>query len=489
MSADRFMRSHIVLGAALLAACGGYRSYAPVPLDRTERAFTHAARRLNDAGLARFLAEHGAGSLDSVVTPTTLALVAIYFRSDLAESRAQVEAALAGEITSGTRPPLAAAATTGRRLPGSGGGGPSWSVALAGGLTLETGGKRGARLARAGAVTLATKLRLQAAAWRVAQDARIAAIRSQATERDLAGASAEVAELRIVSILLRARYAEGRISLADLAQAETEALTAVVGLTQARRARTDARAALARALGVSLPAVERMTMRNELRSACETADSTRADSSTSTPALELIALRQREDVGAALADYAVAEADLRLQITQQYPDLVIGPGIAWDNGIGRWLLSIGSGAIPAARNRGPIAEAQARRVLQAARYSVLEDSVLAQVDSAAAGCRDVRGEIAATDSLVATKREQLRLAEAAFARGETGLTEVALVRLALVRATRVQQQALGRRALLGASLEAAIGQWLSAPGVRWPTLPELLKPSLATRAGAGGSRE
>ena len=470
MPARRFTLPLIILSSAL-AACRGYRSYTPAPVDTSAHAATYEARRLDDSKLLAFLTAHGAAA-DGGATPSALGLAALYFRSDVSESRALVTAARAGEITAGTRPYPSASATLERSA--SSGNSSPWTLSLATGITFETGGKREARLARSRAFTLATQLRLQSTAWQLAQEARVAAVSSVAAEGDLADAAAEVGTLRVLLDLLRARYAEGRISLADLAQAETDVQIATVAEAQARRARTDARSALARALAVPLPAIERLPIREEPRSGCEPAESPRTDSVIAT--FDTTALRQRYDVGAALADYAVAEADLRLQLAQQYPDLVIGPGIAWDQGVGRWLLSLGSNAIPLNRNRGPIAEAEARRVARAAHFAFVQDSVLAQVDSAVAACRDVHAEIAAADSLVAATRERLRLAQAAYARGETGKTEVAFARLAVVRVTRVQRQALQRRQRVGAVLEAAVGRWSSVPAIRWPEVLEELVP-------------
>ena len=485
-SSVRHVALRVVLALAVLpaVACARYQRYESAPLDPERQAAVYAERRLDDPELAHFLAEHGAPSPDSGLSPTALAFVALYFRTDLAEARASLRASRAGEITAGTRPFPSATATMERASSPGGGNSSPWTVSLTTGLTFETGGKRAARLARARAFTLASGLRLDATAWRLAQDARQAAVTSLGTDRDLADAEAEVAALRTVLELLRARYAEGRVSLADIAQAETDVQTAVVARVQTRRARTDARVALARSLGVPLRHVERVPLREEPRSACDLSDSIGVDSAAAR--LASIALRQRYEVGATLADYAVADANLRLQVAQQYPDLTIGPGIVWDQGITRWLLSVGSSAIPLNRNRGPIAEAEARRAVQAVRVALVEDTVLAQVDSGVAGCRDVGGAIAATDSLVATTAERLRLTGAAYARGEIGQTELAFARLALVRVTRTRRQALRRRQTAGVALEAALGRWLTAPGIRWP---ELREPSGSEEAPGGSRKE
>lgn len=466
----RVIRNVALLLQPLVAtACVQYQRYESAPLASRTSPTTYAARALDDREFARFLAAHGSPPPDSGLTPSALGLAALYFRPDVAETRALVRAARAGEITAGTRPFPSATAAVERAARSSEGNASPWTLSISGGLTFETGGKREARQVRARAITLGAVLRFGATAWQLAQEARQSAVVVLSADRDITDVEAELSALRTVLELVRARYGEGRVSLADVAQAETDVQTAAVALVQSRRTRTELRSKLARALGVSLRAVQNASIREEPRSGCDAADSIGADS---TVRLAPAALRTRVEVGAALADYAVAEANLRLAVAQQYPDLSIGPGIAWDQGIGRWLLAVGSSAIPTNRKHGPIAEAEAQRAVRAARVTMVEDSIVAQVDLALASCRDIRGETAATDSLVATTTERQRLTEAAYARGEIGQTEVAFARLAVVRVNRTRRQAFQHRQAAGAALEAAVGRWVTQPGIRWPDLLE-----------------
>ena len=475
-------RLALAVGLLVAAACAPYRAYVAAPLAPEREANAYSSRRLDDPDLAAFWRETGISRVDSGLSPAALGVAALFFRPELPEAHALVTAARAAEITAGARPFPSASATLGHASPVTEGATSPWSISLTAGLTLETGGKRGARVVRARAATLAAGLRRDATAWWLAQDSRIAAVNALGAEQDLAAAEAEVDALRTVLALIRARFAEGRVSVADVAQAETDLQTAVVGVTQARRARTSARVQLGRALGAAFPAVDGVPLRSDPHSGCELADTLARGEA----AFASMVLHERFEVGAALADYAVAEGDLRVAVAQQYPNLEIGPGIAWDQGVLRWILSLGSSAIPTNRNRGPIAEAEARRAVQAAHVAVVQDSVLAQLDLALAGCRDLRGEIAAAASLVASTTARLRVAEAAYARGEIGETEVALTRLALVRVSHTQRQTLQRRQLAGAALEAAIGRWITLPEVRWPAMRE---PATATNAPSGMRQE
>ena len=458
------LRSVIIAIAIQLGACARYHAYVAAPVSATDEAGEYEARRLDDSALAHVLAAHAGPVANNKWDSRALALAALYFRPELKEARHSLLAARAGEITAGVRPYPSVTATANRAAKADEGHPTAWSFSLTTGITLELGDKRGARISRARAFTLAAQLRLETAAWQVISATRRAASTALATEIDLADARAESSQLRSLLELLRARYNEGQIARADLARSEIDVQTGSVAITQASRARSDARSALARELAVPVREVAQLQLVADPRSACAVVDSVPRE------AIATQALRTLPIVGAALADYAVAEGDLRIQIAQAYPDIVVGPGIAWEQGIQRWILSLGLPTVPTDRNRGHILEAEAHRAAQAARVTVVQDSILAAVDSSLAACRHAYHEITVVDSLVRASSEQLGLARAAYQRGETGRTEIAFAQVALTRAQRARNQAIQREFLDGIALESATGAWLSGPPVRWDDL-------------------
>jgi outer membrane protein TolC len=124
------------------------------------------------------------------------------------------------------------------------------------------------------------------------------------------------------------------------------------------------------------------------------------------------------------------------------------------------VINAGLPALFVGRNRGPIAEAEARRATEAARVRLLQDSVVAAVDAGVAMCRGGSAAIATADSLVRDMGRAVDVARAAYDRGETGQTEVAVAELALVRARRVARVARMRRVAAGAALDRASGRWI-----------------------------
>jgi outer membrane protein TolC len=445
------------------ASCGRFQRYEAAPVrEPSANGFVH--RTLDDPALREFLAAQGARAPDGGWTPKELALAALYFHPALREQAAAVAIARAEEMTAGTPPDIAGSAEVSRAARADEGKSTPWSVSLTSGLTFETGGKRAARRARARAFTLASVLRLEAVAWQLgAITTAEAGVRAAGADQEMDDARREGAALAELATLVRARYAEGQVTLADVAQAETESQRAIVAAVQAERARTAARLDLARALAVPLRAVDSLPLRADAAQPCARSAFAGFDS------LGSVALHERYDIGVALADYAVAEGSLRIEIARQYPDITIGPGIAWDQGVFRWILSLGTPGFLRNRNRGPIGEARARRAATAARVITVQDSILAAVDSAVAVCGDASRETDATSALVRSAGKSLEIAQAAYERGETGQTEVAFARLAVLRATRAHHLAEQRAREAGAALESVLGAW--PPGdPRWPDL-------------------
>ena len=296
-----------------------------------------------------------------------------------------------------------------------------------------------------------------------------------AAEGDAADAAAELDAARTLTDLQQARYGEGQLALTELARSETDARVAAVAAAEADREQTGARAALARALAIGLDRVETLPLRATSVSSCAVFDSLagRNGAAAARDSLAVHALRDRPDIGVALAEYTAAdlEAAVRLAVGHQYPGSpTIGPGLLWDQGVPGWIVNVALPSILGGRNRGPIAAAEARRGQQAARVRTLQDSVLSAIESAIAGCRGLQRLAVTTDSLVMATQRSASLADSAFQRGETGHTEVAVAQLAEVRALiHTHHAAIARYIAAGAALDRAAGRWIAlSPRGPWP---------------------
>jgi len=197
-----------------------------------------------------------------------------------------------------------------------------------------------------------------------------------------------------------------------------------VELGDARSKQVEAGAQLAQALGVSSAALAGVDLADDLP-ADAPATLTVADARS-------VALRERADILAGLADYATAEAELRLQVAKQYPDLHLGPGYAWNNGNAsdnQWSLGVTLELPILDQNQGPIAQAEAQRKLAAARFLALQAGVCGQIDRALAAVQAARNQLQASATLMATERQQEQSAAAAYQAGAGDPLDVLNARL------------------------------------------------------------
>ncbi|MDX2206973.1 MAG: TolC family protein, partial [Gemmatimonadales bacterium] len=416
----------LLLGALGALGAQGCARYTPQPLDVPARAAAFEARRLDDAALGAFIREHA----DSAGPPEGwdarhLALAALWFDPELDRARAAWQAAQADEIAAGWRPQPGLQAEAGRGTLGDVFESP-WVASLAVPLPIELGGKRAARLARARAASAVAGVALREVAWRSVAGVREAALALARARALRAEQREEVAAAEAVVAALGRRVTEGSASSTELARLEQEVREARLALAAREGAVAQARLRLARSVAVLDDARLEALPLDAATGACDrppAPDSARA-----------AALQARLPLGAALARYAVAEAEVRVEVSRATPDLVLGPGIAYDQGILRWTILFAMPSLVTHRNRGPILAAEARRRAAAAEVDVAQQRVLGEVAAALAACEASARQVSAADSAVAGAERRLALVMAGEARGERGTLEVLAERLQRVRA-------------------------------------------------------
>ena len=371
--------------AAALAPClwmSGCVSYVPVPQDAGRNAAAFDARSLRDWG-----GTHENWTLQK------LTQAAFHFHPSLAEALAEVAAADAAVTTAGQRPnPSATFAseydfTTASPSP--------WIWGLAVEVPIETAGKRATRVLKARAEANFARCKLASAAHKVRNGVRVAVI-------ELAAADARVAMLEeqrhiqedLVKVL-KDRVGAGETPLTELTTYQLALNRAALDVAASRRDAAKARATLAAAVGVPAQAVAGIKLSFDL-----------AAISTPEGKSSKGALKTHPEVLGALADYAVAEAALKLEIARQYPDLKLSNGFLWDQGDKKWQLpGLGMELPVFHRNQGAIAEALAKRKAAAARLVSAQARISGEIDVALASLRGAQGQVQEASSLLEAERK------------------------------------------------------------------------------------
>jgi cobalt-zinc-cadmium efflux system outer membrane protein len=442
----------IVWFASLGAGCVHYKAE---PLDAGKTAAQLEARRLDDPGLKKFLEENSGQPQGEWPKQewnlADLTLAAFYYHPDLAVARAQWLAAEAGVKTAGARPNPSVSFTPSydTQIPGNYS---PWLLPVTLDIPIETAGKRGKRIAEADAVAESARYSFVKEAWQIRSGVRMSLQDYRVTGRRAQLLQAEMATQREIVKLMQERFDAGQITRPELTTAQIALSHTQMDLSDAMSAEADARSHLAQALGVSGAALEGVRF-------ARTAGMPEANLTTKDA--RDVALKSRADILGALADYAAAEEDLRLQVAKQYPDLHLGPGYAWNNGNAgddQWTLGATLEIPILDQNAGPIAEAQANRKVAAAKFVALQAQVIGDIERAVAGLRMAREQLRTGNQLFGAEQQQQKSAEAQLKAGAGDRLDLLNAQLELGNAqlTRVDNEAKLQTAL--GALEDAVQQ-------------------------------
>ena len=434
MRANRRFRT-IGLAVVLTAAAGCVRYHAR-PIEPVKAMQEFEARRLDARELGDFLVrndevkEWPPAAWDLKV----LTLAALYYHPDMDFARAQYGAARGGIVTAGERPNPALGLLTGFNSTTPRSEITPWIPEVSLEIPVEIAGKRGIRLAQARKLAEAARWDVLTTAWEVRSRLRGALLEVWAAGEKAALLS-EQENLQAETVrLLELQKDAGEASVYDLIQARVAHDNARLAAVEGARAGEEAMAHLASALGLPRRALDGVRLSFEAFRAI----------SPDIPEGEVRrhAVLNRSDILAALSEYAASEAALRLEIARQYPDLRLGPDYQLDQTDSKWTLGLSFELPILSRNRGPIAEAKARREESAARFLAVQSQAIGELDAAVEDCRAAVLKARAAGDLLANLAGQERAARARRELGEISGLELLGVRLELGAGAQARLEAL-----------------------------------------------
>jgi outer membrane protein TolC len=401
-----------VFGIILLAGCAHFQ---PRPISPEKTAAQLESRRLDDGGLKKFLEQNLGREIQG--WPETnwnfqeLTFVAFYFHPSLEVARDQWLVAQAGLKTAGARPNPSVSVTPGydSQIPGNYS---PWLVPVTVDIPIETAGKRGKRIAEAKKISESARWNFVSAIWQIRSGVRASLLDLKISERRADLLQKQFSAQEQIVKLLQQRFDLGEIARPELTLAQIALNKTQLDLSDAQSKKSDARSHLAEALGLNEAALDGKDLNFDF-STPDVSALTSADART-------LALRSRADILGALVDYAAAEADLRLEIAKQYPDLHLGPGYAWNSGNAgdnQWSLGLTLELPVLDQNQGPIGEAEARRKLAAAKFVELQSQVIAEIDRAVSSFHVAEEQLKTGNELLAEEQRQQKSAQAQLAVG------------------------------------------------------------------------
>jgi cobalt-zinc-cadmium efflux system outer membrane protein len=452
----------LFLGILTLTGCA-VRRYQPVPIVASETASQLESWSLADTGLRSF-AEKILGHPVSPWPPKTwdlqaLSVAALYFNPTLNVARAHVAAADAAIVTAGARPNPNFSIAPGVPSP--------YLLSLDFSVPIETAGKRGYRIQAARNLGEAARLDLADSAWTILIEVRLALLNYLVASRNVELLrSEEKARADQVSILEQI-FSVGELPKVDIDTARIELSKTHVAIRTAEGQISEAKAALAAAIGIPIAGLEGAEF------SWLEMDTPPSPESLSSREIQRDAVLNRLDVRRSLAQYAAAESEVQLQIARQYPDINIGPGYTYEERNSFFTVGFSTSLPLFNRNQGPIAEAEARRKQAAAAFLQTQAQVIARSERALAVYTADLKELAEAQSLYQLEENQLQVIQHAIRAGAANRLSLDGVQIQLSVLARARLDALGRAQRALGDLEAAVQRPLD-PGEMLPTMQTLL---------------
>lgn len=414
----RLLPTATLLLLTLSLLSNGCVRYHAQPIVASQTLDDFQARRLDAPALTEFLA-----SRDSSLSwpPDTwglssLTLAGFYYSPELDVARAQWGVAQGGVITAGARPNPSLTAALGYNSTTPTDEVTPWIPEGVLDLPIEVAGKRGIRVRGATHFSEAARLNVLTVAWQVRSRVRQAFLDFYvAWQSDSLLTRQEEIQRATVGILEN-QLEVGEVSPFELTQARIALANSRLSRLGAAQQRAEARSALAGAIGVPPAALDSVPL-----SFGEMSQVARA-----LPASEIRrqALLSRSDVLGALSEYEASQAALQLEVRNQYPDISLGPGYQLDQTDDKWTLGLTLALPILNRNRGPIAEAAARREEVAARFLSVQSRALGEIEAALASARAATDQVAAADSLLRDLSQRGQAAQSAYQVGEISRLEL-----------------------------------------------------------------
>lgn len=440
--------------------------YVARPLNPPKIEDQYRGRTLDNPALAAFVRGQNEQSLatwpPASIDLDTLTLVAYFYQPDLDVARGKFAAAEAGLITARQRVNPSISGDAGySKNPES-----AVTYAIAPIFTIETAGKRGYRIMQAEQVAEAARLSFVEAGWQVRSRVRAAMLTYLFAQRRLDLLRSESSVRADIVEIFEKRRAAGEAATPDLNVVRADLSATEVALRQGEGEITQTLSAIETSVGVPPSALARIPI------AFATLETPPSEQSLPMKQVQRAGLVHRADVRRTLAEYAAADALLRLEIANQYPNIELSPSYAFQEGFADYTLGIGLSALPILhRQQGPIAEAEAKRRQIEAEFLALQSRAIGEMEQALRQYRSALTEWhESEDKFLQVQREREAAARAALAAGEGDRLAVDVARLLTMAAQRSRLDALQRAQTALGALEDSMQHSLDGGGLREPEI-------------------
>lgn len=435
------LRSYSLFLIAILSTCTsscGFEQYFAKPIDQEKQIAAFYKKSPADPAFLQFLQNNNYAANQLPLKTwdlESLIYCGLFFNPSLDEARAQLRLAQANANLAAIRPIPRLNTSTGRSDRANGDINP-FTYTLSIDIPIETASKRNIRIENATHLSEVAQLSLAQSAWLVRQQVVTNYQAYIANQHLIETFTEEKAKREAIVDMIQKRVDVGLASTTELSLANLQLQNTLTGFNQQNQAQAVIMANLAASLGLSVEATQAMKIQSHSLDAIVnghlTSASTLINANPTIDEFQKTALIHRVDIRTALAQYAIAEGQLKLEIAKQYPDIVISPGYAYEFGDKVWSLGLSGLLTFIEKNKLPIASAKAVRELEAAKFNHLQTKIINEVAVAKAGFEQAYQTLKNQQASFETQQNNYALMDRKFSAGEIDRVELNYAALELL---------------------------------------------------------
>lgn len=372
---SKIIRKSVLLACVpgILAACS-FQQYIAKPIDTDAIARKIESKNPDSEQFHQYLLNNGYAKDQLPIQQwgvDELTLCTLFFHPSLDVARAQWRAAEAAKMTASEKMIPAINGNVAHSNNANQDISP-FALGLSIDIPIETVNKREIRIESASHLTQMAKLEIAQSAWQLRNQVAQTLYDYQFNQQQITLLTKEQSYRQEVVAIFQKRLSLGVASNVELSTAKLQLQTITTELNALQQNKLVLRSNLASHLGLPLNKVETMALTSGAPDLLET-----------TPAnIQTAALLNRLDIRIALERYAAAESKLKLEIAKQYPDITLSPGYAYEFGNTVWSLGISGLLTLLNKNKMAITEAAQLREVEAAQFEALQNTVIAEANTA-----------------------------------------------------------------------------------------------------------
>ena len=182
--------------------------------------------------------------------------------------------------------------------------------------------------------------------------------------------------------------------------------------------------------------------------------------------LQEISLTKRLDLRKALSNYAIAEAELKLEVANQYPDYNFSPAYTYEFGTRLWSLGIDSIIKSADRNKAFINKAEKFRDLEASKVISLQLATINDIEELQLNFSNNFEDLKHSDQILETKSRLESQLASRFKEGLTNRMEYENERINLIDISKNHHKAIYNLIRIGLQAESILQEPIFTPNLK-----------------------